>query len=137
LFTYPGAPSIYYGDEIGLDGQNDPDCRKSFLWDETTWDQELLSCAKEMIALRKRHPALRRGDFTRLWSAEGMYAFSRSLDGKILVVALNTSESPRQAEVAFESKENTLTLFGEASLISAEAGRLKFTVPARSGVVLG
>jgi neopullulanase len=137
LFTYPGAPSIYYGDEIGLDGQNDPDCRKSFPWDETQWDQGLLSCAKEMIALRKNHPALRRGDFTRLWSAEGVYAFSRSLDDKTLVVALNTSESPRQAEVAFGPKENPQALFGEASHVSAETGRLKFTVPARSGVVLG
>jgi neopullulanase len=135
LFTYPGAPCIYYGDEIGMDGEHDPYCRKSFPWDESKWDKNLLNYAKEVIALRKKNPALRRGDFKRLWSDHGVYAFSRTYKGRTFVVALNASESPQQIHVTFEAKKSPKPIFGEASEISVD-GRLKFTVPARSGVVL-
>jgi len=135
-FTYPGAPNIYYGDEIGLDGKHDPDCRKSFPWDENKWDKNLLAYIKELIALRKKHPALRRGDFKRLWSADGVYAFSRSYEGKTFIVALNVSESPQQAHVTFEAQKSPKAVFGEASDMSVEDGRLRFTIPARSGVML-
>lgn len=137
LLTYPGAPCIYYGDEIGIDGEHDPYCRKSFPWDESKWDLDLRSYAKEAIALRRQHPALRRGDFRHLWAADGIYAFSRSLDDETLIVTLNSSESPQHAEVMYEPKEIPQALFGAASGLSIEDGRLKFTVPARSGVVLG
>ncbi|MDQ3005483.1 MAG: glycoside hydrolase family 13 protein [Chloroflexota bacterium] len=136
LFAYPGAPCIYYGDEIGLDGKHDPDCRKSFPWDEGRWDKNLLEYAKDVIALRTKNPALRRGDFTRLWSADGVYVFSRALDGQTLIVALNASESPQQAEVRYEAKKNPKVVFGQASNMSVHDGRVKFSIPARSGVVL-
>ncbi len=137
MFTYPGAPCVYYGDEIGIDGEQDPYCRKSFPWDESQWDKNLLAYVKDIIALRKQNPALRRGDFKRLWSADGIYAFSRSLDGKTFVVGLNVSESPQYAEVTYEMQQRPQVVFGAASEISVHAGRLKFTVPARCGVVLG
>jgi len=135
-FSYPGAPCIYYGDEIGLDGKHDPDCRKSFPWDDHKWDKNLLAYVKELIALRKKNPALRRGDFKRLWSADGVYAFSRSFEGKTFVVAINVSESPQQIHVTYEAGKSPRPVFGEASEISAEDERLKFTIPSRSGVVL-
>lgn len=135
MFTYPGAPCVYYGNEIGLDGEQDPGCRKSFPWEESKWDKNLRAYIKELIALRKKHPALRRGDFKRLWSAEGVYAFSRSHEGKTLVVALNVSESPQQVHVTYEAQKSPKPVFGEASNISV-GDRLRFTIPARSGVVL-
>jgi cyclomaltodextrinase len=135
LFAYPGAPCIYYGDEIGIDGKHDPDNRKSFPWDENKWDKDLLHYVKELIKLRKKNPALRRGDFKRLWSANGVYAFSRSLDEKTFVIALNASEAPQQAEVRFDGKHPKV-LLGEASNLSVSDHRLRFTIPARSGVML-
>jgi cyclomaltodextrinase len=134
-FAYPGAPNIYYGDEIGLDGKHDPDNRKAFPWDEQKWDKNLLAYLKELISLRRKNPALRRGDFKRLWSADGVYAFSRSFEGNTFVVALNVSESPQPVHVTFEAKRSPKSVFGEASEISVD-DRLRFTVPARSGVVL-
>jgi alpha-glucosidase len=118
-----------------MDGEHDPYCRKSFPWDESKWDKNLLNYAKEVIALRKKNPALRRGDFKRLWSDHGVYAFSRTYKGRTFVVALNASESPQQIHVTFEAKKSPKPIFGKASEISVD-GRLKFTVPARSGVVL-
>jgi neopullulanase len=135
IMTIAGAPCIYYGDEIGIDGEHDPFCRKSFPWDEHKWDISLLNYAKEAIALRRKHPALRRGEMKRLWSADGVYAYSRSYEGKTFIIALNTSESPQQVEAAYEAKRGPAPVFGEATHISVD-GRLKFTVPARSGVVL-
>jgi neopullulanase len=135
IMTISGAPCIYYGDEIGLDGEHDPFCRKSFPWDEHKWDKHLLIYAREVIALRRKNPALRRGEMKRLWSADGIYAYARSYEGKTFIVALNGSESPQQVEVTYEAKKAPTPLFGEATHISVD-GKLKFTVPARSGVVL-
>ncbi|HET9909324.1 MAG TPA: glycoside hydrolase family 13 protein [Anaerolineales bacterium] len=135
IFAYPGAPNIYYGDEIGVDGKHDPDNRKSFPWDESKWDKDLLKYAKDLIKLRRKNPALRRGDFKRLWSANGVYAFSRSLDQQTFIIALNASESAQQAEVKYEAR-NPKVLYGEASNLSVNDQRLRFTIPARSGVIL-
>ena len=135
MFSYPGAPCVYYGDEIGVDGEHDPYCRKSFPWDESKWDTKLLTYAQRVIELRKQNPALRRGDFTRLWSADGTYAFSRSFEGNTFVIALNASESPQQVEVTYEAMR-AKAVFGEATNISIAEGRLKCTIPARSGAVL-
>jgi neopullulanase len=136
LFAYPGAPCIYYGDEIGVDGEHDPYCRKAFPWDENKWDKDLLDFAKQAVALRKKNPALRRGEYHRLWSEHGVYAFSRSYEEKTFVVALNASESTQQIHVTYDAKKNPRSVFGEASEISIVDGRLRFTVPPRSGVVL-
>jgi neopullulanase len=136
LLTYPGAPCIYYGDEVGLDGKHDPDCRKSFPWEEAKWDHDLLKYVKDLIALRKQNPALRRGDFRRLWSADGTYAFGRSLEGETFVIGLNASNSLQQAAVTYGAAGKPKVLFGEASDLSVNDGRLQFKIPPRSGVVL-
>jgi glycosidase len=136
LFTYPGAPCIYYGDEIGLDGEHDPDCRKSFPWDESQWDRSLLTYVKEAIALRRQNPALRQGNFRRLWSADGTYAFSRSLHDITLITALNVSESPQEVQIGYEGQRHPNPVFGEATDLTVADGRLRFKLPARSGVVL-
>ncbi|MGZ9234235.1 MAG: glycoside hydrolase family 13 protein [Anaerolineales bacterium] len=136
LFSYPGAPCIYYGDEVGVDGEHDPECRKPFPWDAGKRAHNLLSHIKDIVTLRKQNRALRRGDFRRLWSADGTYAFSRSLDGDTFVIALNASETPQELAVTHTGKSDPKVVFGEASDIIASDGRLKFKIPARSGVVL-
>jgi neopullulanase len=136
VFTYPGAPCIYYGDEIGLDGEHDPGCRKSFPWDESKWDDGLLAYVKQVIALRKQNPAVRRGDFKRLWSVNGAYAFSRSLHDITLIVALNASESAQDIQIKYEGLRQPNVIFGNASDFAVSEGQLKFRIPARSGVVL-
>ncbi|HMB22048.1 MAG TPA: alpha-amylase family glycosyl hydrolase, partial [Anaerolineales bacterium] len=136
LFCYPGAPSIYYGDEVGVDGEHDPACRKAFPWDAGKRAHSLLAYAKDVVALRKQNPALRSGDYKRLWSANGIYAFSRSLNGETCFIALNVSETPQQAEVTYEGKKPPKVIFGEASDLSIGDGRLKLKLPARSGAVL-
>jgi len=68
LFALPGAPTIYYGDEIGLRGGHDPECRGTIPWDrEDDWDQELLAWIRRLTEIRHARPELRRGA-TRLFA---------------------------------------------------------------------
>ncbi len=110
--TYPGAPSVYYGDEIGFglgaepgrrpryDTSTDPDTRRAFVWDEQGWDHDLHAFFKRCIALRRAHPALRRGSFTALASSGSSYVFQRKLGAETFVVALNTGLTPARMNFA-------------------------------------
>lgn len=139
LFTYPGAPCVYYGDEIGLDGGHDPDCRKSFPWDESRWDRDLLAYLKTCAAMRKLHPALRRGDYRTLYAADDVYVFARSDSRETLIVALNASSLTRNLHIPAGTctlpEGNLATLFGPSSA-EVRNGALHLPyLPARSGQV--
>ena len=62
LFAAAGAPMLYYGDEIGMTGENDPGCRAGMRWDESEWSASLLGAVRELSSRRASLPALRRGD---------------------------------------------------------------------------
>jgi neopullulanase len=98
--TYLGAPSIYYGDEIGMTGGHDPANRGAFPWDHTElWDVDLLHEFQRLIALRRARPALRRGSFTALYARDGVFAHARRLDTETIVVALNTADATRRVDL--------------------------------------
>ena len=59
MMTHMGAPSIYYGDEVGMTGKQDPDCRRPMLWKKEDQDLELLAFMKKLIRIRKEHAVLR------------------------------------------------------------------------------
>ncbi len=100
LFTLPGAPCVYYGDEIGLEGGADPDCRRSFPWDESSWDHVLRDHVRRLAALRHAHPALRRGSFRALLAANDVAAWARE-DGRgdVVVAAFNVSREDRRVDL--------------------------------------
>jgi len=129
IFTYPGAPCIYYGDEIGVDGAHDPECRKSFPWDESKWDNDLHAYAKSVIALRNQHETLRRGDYKRLYSADGVMAYGRVFNSEEMIVAINTADEARTISLPLGGKKKAA--FGNPVLNGDQV-----TVPARSGVVI-
>jgi cyclomaltodextrinase len=140
LFTFPGAPCLYYGDEIGLEGGPDPDCRKSFPWSEGSWDHDLLDYAKVLTALRHSQPALRKGSVTRLAASDRLYAFGRQLGRDRLVVALNASQNILTLDIPVASMGmrdgKLMPLFGQAE-VQVKDGQIRaLKVPARSGVVL-
>lgn len=89
LFTYIGVPMIYYGDEVGMTGENDPDCRRPMVWDPAAQDGELLGWHRHLIRIRKAHPALRRGTIRTVYASDDVYAFERGLETDRVVVCVN------------------------------------------------
>jgi glycosidase len=121
--AFPGAPAIYYGDEIGLEGGKDPDSRRAFPWKEVDWNQELRLWIKTLITLRKRTPSLRRGDYLGLLAKDGHYAFARTLGEDKVLVAMNATSRARQIEVP------CVTLgWGEGRLVQSLINGEKYTV---------
>ncbi len=101
--AFPGAPGVYYGDEIGLEGGKDPDSRRAFPWKESSWDNDLRAWVKILIALRKRIPALRRGDFHSILAEDDQLIFSRTLGDERVLVVLNTCSRARKLKVSCAS----------------------------------
>lgn len=94
--TLPGAPNVYYGDEIGMVGRGDPDCRRAFPWhDRGTWDHELRADVQAFIRLRHKTPALRRGIFELLFADETVIVYQRRFEGQTAVIAFNAGTAPR------------------------------------------
>lgn len=102
-FAYPGAPAIYYGDEVGVDGDKDPDCRRAFPWDSSQWKGDLRPWVQELINLRKKYPATRRGKYIRLLAEEKQYVFARKLGMETIIVAMNFSPTPNEIRIPVES----------------------------------
>lgn len=92
LMTYVGTPCLYYGTEVGMVGENDPDNRRPFPWDKVDGNP-WIEFYQRLIAIRQQHPALRRGDIQFLVAEGDTLVYSRELDGERIVVALNSGNN--------------------------------------------
>jgi len=153
--TYVGAPMIYYGDEVGMWGANDPDCRKPMVWDDLVYEDEvtlpdgskkdqpdkvevnrdLLEHYRKLIALRRDLSSLRRGSFeTVLIDDENqLYGFRRKLKDEEVIVILNNSNQKQEA--ALEVAGNWLDRWNGGQL-AATAGRLSVPLAPRGASIL-
>lgn len=88
LFTFPGAPSVYYGDEVGMTGAHDPFCRGGFPWDDPGRRHDaVLDAHRSLIALRHAEPSLRTGAYRTVAADGSAYAFARGGRDGVLVAA--------------------------------------------------
>jgi glycosidase len=141
--TVPGAPSIYYGDEIGLPGGPDPDCRRSFPWGRPdAWDRDLLAYVAAATALRHASPVLRHGAFRVLGAERQAVAYLRGHDAAAMVVAVNAGPAPIRLAVEIPELAGR-TLAGVAlpgsdpgAAVVVADGRAAIEIPARAGRVL-
>jgi len=138
--TYPGAPCIYYGNEIGMMGGRDPENRESFPWDEAQWDHDLRKTIKTYAHIRLAHPALRTGEYGILYAVGRHLAVLRQLEDQTLIVLFNASDSDWEVNIPVASHLNDGIhledlLGGEGALV--EEGFLrKCTLPAWEGAIL-
>lgn len=154
-----GAPMIYYGDEVGMWGADDPTCRKPMLWDDLgPWARPeddvpvagQLAFYRRAIALRRAHPALRTGAFRTLATddAQDAWLFLREdADEQILVALCAGGAGATPAELAVPAELGgdwslLLRLGGErgggaAPFRRSSDGSLLLRVPAIGGLVLG
>lgn len=91
--TFPGCPAVFYGDEIGLSGGNDPGCRLAMEWTPEKQDVGLLEWYRKLAAIRKELPALSRGEFASAFcdNITGVYGYIRSCKGQRISIVLNRS----------------------------------------------
>ena len=144
--TLPGVPCVYYGDEVGLEGGPDPDCRRAFPWDESEWHRPTYDVFRRAIALRRAEPALRRGEFASLYGHDDVIAYSRTIDDHAIVVVLNVRDESVQRSIplpeGFTPRGATRELWApDAEPARLELGRkgrrsMRVDVPGRSGRVV-
>jgi glycosidase len=137
--TYVGAPMIWYGDEVGMWGSDDPFCRKPMLWADLPPNDDPeeriraghLDAYRALIALRRESEVLRRGTFKTLVAddARNLWIFERALGNERVIVALNGST---EAQAMPDVGPRDETLFVSDSGEGAEAS----TVPALGARVL-
>lgn len=107
--TFLGAPMVYYGNEVGMYGADDPSDRKPMLWDdllpyedpEERIEPDVLEHFRRMIAIRNTYPALQLGDYEAILTddAKGLFAFTRTLGNESILVVLNNSDGQHRLDV--------------------------------------
>jgi len=138
--TMPGAPCVYYGDEVGLSAGGDPDCREAFPWERAEQvEHPFHEFYKQVIALRKAIPALRTGDFAIQYAVGEGLVYSRRLEGREVIAAFNTGNKKISIQLnAADFSANTYRTrwpkYGQfESVIDA---RLIIELPEQSALVL-
>lgn len=153
---YPGSPMIYYGDEAGMWGAGDPDCRKPMLWEDIPFDdehtdangkayeqaskvhpdQELIAWYQELIAIRRAHPALKTGDYRCLLAGEnGGFAFKRQEGEDIVVAFFNNTEAQNTLNIPSIPPGKYLDELCGANYESRD-GTLEIILPAHEAAIL-
>jgi len=153
--TYIGAPTVYYGDEAGMWGGDDPDCRKPMLWpdmvyadevsdpfgrsrpkNENKFNYDLHDYYKKLIQIRRDHPALMLGDFKSLFTSNtrNVCAYERTYKGDKVVVVLNNSEQTQHMYIKSKSI-NWIDLIG-GQAYHANDNVLNLRLGKKSGLVL-
>ncbi|MBC7979208.1 MAG: glycoside hydrolase family 13 protein [Armatimonadetes bacterium] len=154
--TYLGAPMVYYGDEVGMWGANDPDCRKPMIWadlvyqdevynpngtkripDKVSVNQDLLSYYRKLISIRRESKALSTGIYKTLVADDerALFVFERKLKNERVVVALNNGTKPVSLGVDSMGSDQYKNLIDGTSINSVN-NLTSFTVLGKSGVVL-
>lgn len=153
--TYVGAPMIYYGDEVGMWGANDPDCRKPMVWEDMAYEDEatspdggkkdkadtvevnrdLLEHYRKLIALRRELPSLRRGSFETVLIDDDrqLYGFRRQLGDETALVVLNNSAEEQESSIVADGSWIDRWNGGK---VDSENGRLSVSLAPRGAVVL-
>jgi cyclomaltodextrinase / maltogenic alpha-amylase / neopullulanase len=156
--TYLGAPMVYYGDEVGMWGGDDPDERKPMLWPDITFDDEvshpfgterphdkneinsdLFDYYKKLINIRSQNAALMVGDINTLVadSVKDVYAFKRSVENESIIVAINNSESEQTVEVTSAGAgSNTFVDLLSDRKFTSQNEKMTISLKPKSGVIL-
>ncbi|WP_273365305.1 glycoside hydrolase family 13 protein [Alicyclobacillus herbarius] len=112
-FLFPGIPMIYYGDEVGMEGGNDPGCRAGMVWNEEQQDATSLEGIRQLAWLKRQHPALH-GGWARFWAQRDVLFCERiGQDSSSLRAAWNLGHKPlpitrSPVRVLFATRENAL-----------------------------
>jgi glycosidase len=138
-FTMPGAPSVYYGDEIGMTGGKDPDCRRAYPWHQPgTWDRSMFEMVCQLARLRREYPTLRFGDWRPIPLPAHMtetIAYERKYQGESIWVLINRAGCLDRITLQQRSRVPQM-LWGDAKVSANAEGLVIENVAPWSGVVI-
>jgi glycosidase len=106
LFCMVGSPMISYGDEIGLSGNGDPDCRRCMVWDPDKWDMRIWDCYRQMTSLRSSYSVLRSGEYESLMAFDRLFAFRRFSENENILIILNAGNTVENIAVPTHSQHS-------------------------------
>jgi cyclomaltodextrinase len=137
LLTMPGAPLIYYGDENGMVGENDPDCRRTMVWESEAWNQGIRAPLKKLVELRNNSECLRRGNLAFGFSNDRIACYYRNWKDERALVLLNNSRVSRKIRIPVDFPDATVltdALCGD--MVTVQDGYIHFETlqPRRSWV---
>ena len=154
--TYVGAPMIYYGDEVGMWGANDPDCRKPMIWNDLTYanethypsqkthtadsvtvNRDLLNHYKKLIQIRNNNPVLQLGDFSPLIvdDSNEVFVFKRKYQEKEIIVVFNNSNISQHIDIKIDKTSKFNDLLNK-KIYKKQDGSLRIQVPRKWAAVL-
>ncbi|XOK62885.1 alpha-glycosidase [Paenibacillus elgii] len=134
-FAFPGVPCIYYGDEVGMQGGADPDCRRPMIWDETRQNQELLAFYRTIISYRRQHRAMRDGTFQVIYAKDRQLVIRRTDAGEQLYIGFNNSGHSAVTNVVLDSQAPLEIAMGDGSFELTDE-RLSISLPPYGWLIL-
>lgn len=132
LYTFPGSPTVYYGDEAGMEGYEDPLNRRTFPWGQE--DEGLLRWYRRLGQLRGGRPSLQRGDICYLYADGSGLALRRQWDSEVTTAAMNSGKEPLTMTLSWPHPIATDAMTGQQFL--ADHGTVRLILPPVSGVLL-
>ncbi|MBB5325086.1 glycosidase [Anoxybacillus tepidamans] len=136
--SFTGTPCIYYGDEIGLTGGQDPLCRKCMVWEEEKQDRDLFTHVQKLISLRKAYQSFTRGElrFIETNDETNHLVYTKTYENETIVFIINNSEREIDVALPFSLKGKKLTNLWTNEQFAAEADQLKATLPPYGFLIL-
>ncbi len=145
--TWPGAPTIYYGDEAGLCGWTDPDNRRAYPWGHE--DHELIDFHKELIAIHKEYKVLKTGSILFLHGEYNLISYGRFNDKEQIAIVINRGEETREVDLpvwrlGVKYQTRMLSIYrttregysNESSMYQVENGYIHVTISGVSGMII-
>lgn len=132
LFTFPGAPTVYYGDEAGMEGWEDPFNRACYPWGRE--DTELKAWFARLAHLRLDCPALQSGQLHWRWTSGPILAFARELNGQLLTTVINAADTPQSLTLPWSGAAPRDLLTG--AVLSPADNVLPLTLLPHQGLLL-
>lgn len=135
-FTYAGAPTIYYGDEIGMTGADDPDDRRAFTWGKG--NKDLVTWYAKLADIRSQYSALRTGSVEPIdVNDDAIMGYVRSDDKDIITVLGNNADSDKEITVSIGTNATSkITDIVSGTSYDVTDGKVKVNIPAYRGVIL-
>ncbi len=132
LYAFPGSPTVYYGDEAGMQGYEDPLNRRTYPWGQE--DESLLAWYQRLGQLRRERLSLQVGQIRYLYAAGGGLVLERRAEAEVTVAALNAGAEDLESAIPWACALATDAMTGQQFL--AADGIVRLTLPGRSGVLL-